>query len=157
MQRFMFFLAGLFLFSSSAVALDVSVTKDTKASPAQAWKEVGEFCAIESWHPAVAKCEISKDGDVTYRTLTLGDGAQIYEKLVSWDDDAMAYTYTIEKGPLPVKSYTSTVSVTEAGDGSTIEWKGNFEANGASDEEATKVISGIYDAGLGEITKRLSQ
>lgn len=153
MKRIPLFLIGLFAFAASAHALDVSVTKDTKASPAEAWKKVGEFCAISSWHPAVAKCELSKDGDETYRTLTLGDGGQIFEKLVSRDDDKMTYTYTIEKGPLPVKAYTSTISVTEAGDGSTIGWTGTFEAEGASDEDATKVVTGIYEAGLDELSK----
>ena len=157
MQRILLFLFGLFVFTSSASALDVVVKKDTKASAADAWKAVGDFCAIESWHEAVAKCEISKEGDVTYRTLTLGDGAQLLEKLVSWDDGKMSYTYTIEKGPLPVKAYESTLSVSEAGDGSTLEWKGTFEAEGASDEEATKLITGIYEGGLGEISNRLAK
>jgi len=85
------------------------------------------------------------------RSLTLPDGAELVEELVSRDDDAMAYTYRILEGPLPVANYESTISVSASGDGSTIGWSGTFDAEGASDAEATDVIGGIYDAGLASL------
>src|SRR4030042_1400575 len=64
------------------------------------------FCAIQKWHPAVAKCEESKEGDVTFRTLTLKDGGKIKEKLTGTED--VAYTYDIIESPLLLKNYSST-------------------------------------------------
>ena len=46
------------------------------------WAKVGGWCAIKEWHPAVAECEETKEGDDTFRTLTLKDGGKIKEKLV---------------------------------------------------------------------------
>ena len=59
--------AGLCLASAllrlPALALDAHVAKDTAGTAAAAWAAIGDFCGIASWHPAVAKCEISvKDG-----------------------------------------------------------------------------------------------
>ena len=34
-------------------------------------------------------------------------------------------------------------------------WQGNFEPKGASEEEATKVIAGIYEAGLDGIKEKV--
>ena len=45
-------------------------------------------------------------------------------------------------------NYTSTISVAADGAGSMTTWVGKYDAKGASDAEAKKVIDGIYDSGL---------
>jgi Polyketide cyclase / dehydrase and lipid transport len=52
-----------------------------------------------------------------------------------------------------VKNYKSTLSVKAAGEGSTLTWQGMFDANGASDADAIKTITGVYEAGAGELAK----
>ena len=149
--------AGLIMAASPAFALDVSKSVTTKAKPAAAWQTIGDFCAIADWHPAVEKCEESDANGTKRRTLTLaGGGGTLVEELVSRDDDKMAYTYKIVDGPLPVQNYQSTISVSPNGDGSTISWTGQFDAKGASDADAEKVIAGIYDAGLNSIAEKAS-
>ena len=66
-------LAALVLGSASASAITVKKRIEAPGLPPEVWAEVGAFCAIEKWHPAVAKCEESKEGDATFRTLTLKD------------------------------------------------------------------------------------
>ena len=64
-----------------------------------------------------------------------------------------SYTYEIVESPLPVQNYRSTISVSAEGSGTKVDWRGSFDAKGASDADAEGVISGIYKAGLDEIAK----
>ncbi|MER0237493.1 SRPBCC family protein [Fulvimarina sp. MAC8] len=148
-------LAGLVLLATPALALDVSKETDVNAAPSKVWSTVGDFCAIADWHPAVASCEESEAEGATRRTLSLEGGGSIVEELVSRDDEAMTYTYRIVESPLPVADYESTISVSGEGETSTLSWQGTFDAaEGASDEDATGAVSGIYDAGLASISEK---
>jgi Polyketide cyclase / dehydrase and lipid transport len=145
------------LSASAAIALEAKVSKPSAGSASAVWAAVGDFCGIASWHPAVAKCELSTKDGATYRTLTLKDGAQLFEKQVSFDAAAMSYSYTIEKGPLPVSNYTSTLKVTGDDKGAAIDWSGSFDANGKPDADAIKIISGIYDAGVDALVAKTAK
>ncbi len=88
------------------------------------------------------------------RTLTTAQGGVVVEHLDSRDDAARTYTYTIiTAGPLPVANYHSTLSVQPAGAGSSVVWTGKYDAKGASDDEAKKVIDGIYKTGADNLAK----
>jgi hypothetical protein len=138
--------AAAFLISiAPAFALDSSLTMTSSMSPEALWKKIGDFCGIANWHPAIEKCVMSADGK--QRTLSLKGGGTIVETLENFDDANHAYTYTIISGPLPVANYHSTISVSPDPKGSSLKWMGKYDAKGASDADAKKVIDGIYDAG----------
>jgi Polyketide cyclase / dehydrase and lipid transport len=141
------FVAGTaFLISvGSALAVESSLTMTSAMSPEALWKKIGDFCGIADWHPAIEKCVLSADGK--QRTLSLKGGGTIVERLENLDDANRAYTYTIVSGPLPVANYHSTISVSPDPKGSSLKWAGTYDAKGASDADAKKVIDGIYDAG----------
>ena len=140
--------------ATGAMALEAKVAKDSAASPEAAWAAVGDFCAIGTWHPVVEKCEISSQDGVTFRTLSLKGGGTILEKQINFDKAKMSYAYTIEESPLPVKNYKSTMRVLPKDKGSTIEWSGTFDAKDAPDADAVKVITGIYEAGVGALVAK---
>jgi hypothetical protein len=140
--------------TGSAYAITVKKRIEAPGLPPEVWAEVGAFCAIEKWHPAVAKCEESKEGDVTFRTLTLKDGGKIKEKLTGTED--VAYTYEIVESPLPVKNYKSKLwlEVDDEPDRTVIYWQSDFDpADGKTEEEAKKVITGILGDGVKGIKK----
>ncbi len=139
--------------TGSAYAITAKKRIEAPGLPPEVWAVVGEFCAIEKWHPAVAKCEESKEGDVTFRTLTLKDGGKIKEKLTG--TEATAYTYEIVESPLPVKNYKSKLwlELDDEPDRTVIYWQSDFDANGKSDEEAKKVVTGILADGVKGIKK----
>lgn len=146
---------ALLIGSGSAYAITVKKRTEAPGLPPEIWANAGEFCAIKDWHPVVAECEETKEGDVTFRTLTLKDGgAKIKEKLTAKDD--LSYTYEIVESPLPVKNYTSKLwlEVDDEPDRSVIYWQSDFDANGASDEEAEKTITGSLAAGVKGIKKQ---
>ncbi len=141
-------LAAALAFCPAAMALEVTKSVDVPEPPAAAWKAIGDFCGIANWHPAVAKCEPSTKDGATMRLLTLKDGAKILEKLLSFDDQAMAYSYSIiDAGPLPVANYKSTLSIEPHGSGSIISWTGKFDSKG-DDAKSIDAISGVYQDGL---------
>jgi hypothetical protein len=147
-------MATLLFSSVSASAITVTKKRDAPGEPADVWTLVGDFCAIKNWHPVVADCQTTKEGDVTYRTLTLKDGAKIKEKLT--DKDELSYSYEIVESPLPVKNYKATLSVEEdedSPDRSEVHWEATFDAQGASEEDAKKKIEGIFEDGVAGIKK----
>jgi hypothetical protein len=138
--------AGMVLMSTGAAfALDSSTAMTSSMSPDALWKKVGGFCGIGDWHPAIEKCVLSSDGKE--RTLSLKGGGTIVERQESVDNANHTYTYTILSGPLPVANYHSTISVSPDAKGSSIKWVGAYDAKGASDADAKKVIDGIYESG----------
>jgi hypothetical protein len=147
--------AALAMSSGSAQAIEVNKHIAAPGQVPVVWTIVSDFCSIQEWHPAVAKCEESKEGDETFRTLTLKDGGVIKEKLTGSDETS--YSYAIVESPLPVKNYSAKLWVEEDDrdpDRTVIHWDATFDANGASDEDATKVIRDIFQAGLKGIKQK---
>ena len=138
------------LSTSSAFALDSSVTMPSSMSADVLWKKVGDFCGIAKWHPAIEKCALSADGK--QRTLSLKGGGTIVEALENWDNANHSYKYTIVSGPLPVANYHSTIDVSNDPKGSAFNWKGTYDAHGATDADAKKTIDGVYEAGAKALT-----
>lgn len=143
--------------ASLAVGKKVEIEVDAKkmdAEKAALWKRFGGWCAIADWHPAIARCEESKEGDTPFRTLTLKDGAKIKEKLL--EQKANLYRYEIVESPLPVKNYTAQFAMTPDDDDEdeiNFAWSATFDANGKPDKEARGVIDGIFKDGLDNIRK----
>jgi len=145
--------ATLLVFAGSANAVTVKKRIEAPGLPAEIWAVVGAFCSIKDWHPAAADCVESKEGDVTFRTITLKDGGKLKEKLTG--TEATAYTYEIIESPLPVKNYKSKlwIEVDDEPDRSVIFWQSDFDANGASDDDAKKTITTILGDGVKGIKK----
>ena len=142
---------ALMMSGLAAHALESSAKASSKLSADAMWAKIGDFCGIGKWHPAVEKCELSADGKT--RTLSLKGGGTIVEALVKMDAAGRSYTYSIVNSPLPVANYSSTISVSADGAGSVLTWSGKYDAKGAPDADAMKVIQGIYDSGLAALTK----
>jgi len=147
------------LVGAGALASDLSVKKTLTlpGSPEATWSVIADYCGIEKWHPAIAKCQIAagtanRPGAV--RVLTLRDGgALVREELTNHDPKKRSYSYKILEGPLPIESYAATITVNPGtGGGSVVEWSSTFKgAPGADEAAARAVIEGIYDAGLASL------
>ena len=122
------------------------------------WAAIGNFQDM-SWHPAVEKTEGTGGNAVgATRKLTLKGGGVIEEKLVKYaDGKSFSYEITnVDVKVLPVSNYSSTISVSEEGGKSVVEWKGAFYRGYVnndpppelSDEAAVKAVTGVYKAGL---------
>lgn len=140
-------------------AAQAAEVKQEVTVPAPAWKlwtKIGPFCAIKDWHPAIAKCERTREKLTFFRTLTLKDGGKIKEKLT--DMSKGGYSYAIVDSPLPVKDYTATIKVAPSptdSKQSVITWTAKFEPKDKPEAEAKGVIEGIFKAGLDGIKAKV--
>lgn len=123
------------------------------------WKRFGGWCAIAEWHPAVKSCTENKEGDETFRTLTLQDGGIIKEKLLN--TSGVSYRYAIVESPLPVKNYEAQFSVVPDDDDEdevNVVWAATYDAaDGKDDKEARKTIDGIFKDGIANIEKMIGK
>ena len=137
--------------SVGATAGQMEKSVEVDAPAAKVWSMIGPFCSIKDWHPAIGEC--TEKGKV--RMLTTKDGkAHFTEKETASSKEKMMYTYMIEKSPLPVTGYKSTLQVMPAGEGkSTVKWTSTYTAAAGKEAMADEAIGGIYQAGLDNIQK----
>lgn len=125
--------------ASASIRIPVSADK--------VWALTGGFLSLNDWLPFIKQSESQEGGRV--RHLTTDDGAEITERLQTYDNAARTYSYSIDKGPFPIKDYLATLAIKEDGaDGSLVEWSGIFTPDGVSDAEVEALFKGIYDGGL---------
>jgi hypothetical protein len=138
------------------MALEVVRDVSVQAPADKVWSLVGGFGSLDAWHPAIASCEIEEIEGTTHRRLKAVDGDELLEKLLAHDDASMAYTYSIESSPLPVKGYVAEVRVAAEDGGARLTWSSRFLPDGVSDAEAQAVIAEIYEAGLTNVQAMLA-
>jgi hypothetical protein len=125
------------------------VRETVNASATAVWEILGNFAGIVVGGP-ITSIDVEGEGVGSVRTIGMG-GAKIIERLEAFDADKMSLRYAIinDDCPLPVSDYSATVDVTAVDDNTcTVEWVGTFEAKGASEEQASEIVRGIYAGGI---------
>jgi len=125
------------------------------AEPAEVWAAISDFCGIATWHPGFTSCVT--DGD--RRILTLLDGSQWIERQLERDEGTMRYSYTLERGSLPVSAdFRATLLVADRGDFTLVSWRAEFTpAPEMSAAVAAAVLDRIFVAGLDGLRRRLGE
>lgn len=142
----------------------VAETIAIAAPPETVWNRIKDFDALQSWHPAIESSETTAGNQTgSIRTLHLKGGGVIVEELTRYSATEHSFAYRMkDPGPVPVTNYSSIVSVNPAdGGGSVVEWRGAFyrgdpnnnPAPARNDEAAIAAITGVYQAGLGNLKK----
>jgi len=132
----------------------LSVKRSTvlNASADAVWALTRDFGGWDAWHPAIEACDLIEGSDNqpgAVRKLGLGGDATLVERLLSHSDADKRCTYVIVSGVLPVRRYESSFHVGSTADGKAeIIWTSTFDADGVSDEEAIKIIAGVYEGGF---------
>ncbi|MBN6775760.1 SRPBCC family protein [Pseudomonas granadensis] len=123
-----------------------SATIDIPASADQVWQLIGGFNTLPDWLPLITESTLTDGGRV--RSLKIADGGVVIERLQTFDNAAMTYSYSIEQAPFPATDYLATLKVEAQGQGARVTWSGRFTALGVSDEEVVALFNGIYQGGL---------
>lgn len=139
---------------------------EINAAPDKVWAMISEFCSIQDWHPGITSCASDKGSEIgAIRTIELKNGEKIKEKLFKLDAEKKRIQYAMEseKGRViegfPVATHGATITVSDNGGKSSVEWKGAFyrafpgqqpppELN---DEACSSAISRLYQDGLNSI------
>ena len=133
---------------------NVSMNTTIQASAAEVWKTLSDFNGLPKFVAAIVNSAMEGSGVGALRTLTLGDGGQIVEKLESLDEQAKSLSYSIVTSPLPLDNYLATVQVRDLGGNQCeVVWSSTFEPKGAPEAEAKKVVEGVYSLGFDGLKK----
>jgi hypothetical protein len=134
----------------------VKVSERIEASADAVWGLFRDFGGVDRYAVGLESCTLEGSGIGAVRTIRMGGGIQLQERLESLDDDARRLSYSIVgESPLPADHYLATVEVSEDGDGCQVEWSSTFEPRGVSVEKVAPLIEGIYRGGLAGIRKTL--
>ncbi len=135
--------------ATAKASLDLPVAAD------EVWNLIGGFGALPDWLPYIPKSELSEGGRI--RTLANPDGAEIIERLMSYDHIGRTYSYAILQAPFPVTDYLATLTVLETGErNSRVEWSGEFTPTSSTDAEVSALFRGIYENGLAALKDKVS-
>ena len=131
------------------------------APPQAVWAVVGDFNGSPRWLPLVERSEIvlgTNNQVGSIRLITRRNGTKVTERLLDRDPQSMRLAYTYVDGAVMASDYFPVLSVTDAGDGTSIvEWSAHFRRlayatdpppPGQDDQSLTNFYNGIYKAGL---------
>jgi Polyketide cyclase / dehydrase and lipid transport len=136
----------------------VEVSESIAAPAAKVWGLVRDFGGIAKWAgPMLQSVAVEGAGIGAVRRAGLPGGLSLAERLEALDDKGRSLSYAIvEKSPIPVKSYLSTMRVVETGPNACrLDWSSTFEPDGATEEQAQNMIRGVYTNGIAGIRKAL--
>ena len=126
------------------------MTSTVVSSPAgEVWALLRDFAAIGDWHPALPPALIeggAADRVGAARVFPLAGGHR--EVLVKLDDQdrAIAFSFADNAAGLPVRSYTSTITVRPVtlADHTYVEWSSRFDCDVADEDKAvTQIRDGV--------------
>lgn len=133
------------------------VTRRFNMSADDLWAMIGDFGNTGKWsgRPPEA-CIQEGEGIGALRTLTVEDGRVIVDRL-----DAQGqyfYSYSIVTSPLPVKSYSATMSVASLSNATCeFTWTGDIDPDGIDNEQATQFFENVYHMGIGLMERQIAQ
>ena len=123
------------------------------ASIDEVWKLVGDFGGLIE----AMGLPVTVEGEGVGATRSISMGAEpTVERLEELDAKAKKVVYTIQSSTLPVADYVSTMQLSDAGGGRTkLVWSSTFQPGAdASENDAVKVVTGIYQGGIGFLQGR---
>jgi hypothetical protein len=124
---------------------------DLSVSPDQVWALIGAFGG--TWHPLIAKIQVTGAGIGQLRTIETIDGKQIIERLEAIDHSQRLYRYAMISG-IPAADYTGMLDVKSKGAGSSVEWRVQYRADGQPDIIVKTVVSTLLKTGLESLKSR---
>ncbi len=133
----------------------VKVVETVNASADQVWELFRDFGGITRFSQGIDSCTVEGEGLGAVRTITMGGGLKLQERLEAFDDGGRTLSYAIiGDHPLPFDNYLSTIKVVAQGDACTVEWSSTYDPKGTEDQ-ASGLIQGIYKGGIAGIKKTL--
>jgi hypothetical protein len=134
--------------------IKVSMTTTIHDSADAVWKTISDFNGLGKYLSMIKSSTMDGSGVGAVRHVTLQDGTQLSERLVSFDEKARTLSYSIGDSPLPLKDYMSIMKVRDLGNNRCeLEWSSTFEPRGASEADAKNLIEGAYSLGFEGLRK----
>lgn len=132
-----------------------TVTIDTRVatSAEKLWDAMKQAHGALPWSSFLADAAKGHDQDRSL-SVDLPGGGKMVHRLEHVSDNERVYLYSITSSPLPVKDCVAKLRVVDNGDGtSTVEWSSNFTPEGVGEDQASKLVRSMFDAGLSNFKK----
>ena len=133
----------------------VFISSVIPAAADKVWAVVRDFNDMPNWHPLISRSTIEggrpSDSIGCIRTLTLTDGVQVREQLLSLSDFDYSFSYAILESGLDVNNYGAGLKLTPVTDGNHTfaDWTAEFETTPGSEQEmADQIGNGVFQAGF---------
>jgi carbon monoxide dehydrogenase subunit G len=121
-------------------------------SPEVAWAVVGNLAGVDTWIPGVTDVKI--EGNV--RICTFANGVVQHEEISDYSREMRSYHYSINGGPLPLKSNRGKWMVEADGTGSVVVWDAEIEVSDPQQEEQiTQMLGDAYQQVLQLLSERI--
>ena len=130
-----FLLGGILLSFSSFSNADferqvIKIEHEFNQSPDYVWKNIGGFCSIKYWQSVVQDCVVTEKEDGIYRLVTMQDSTVFVERLESYSQDDMEFSYSIKYGPVDLDDYLSSIKIVPLrGERSKLIWNVSYVSN----------------------------
>lgn len=137
------------------MAYDALVERKVAKPRARIFATLTDFGGVGRILPdAVKACECVGSGVGAVRTITLGDGGKVVERLeVAHDQTVFGYSI-IENNAIPVENYFAVVILTDTADGGTnVLYGSNWTAKGAPESDVRGSLEGLYNAIIDGVVK----
>lgn len=137
------------------MAYDALVEKEIPLPRAKVFANLMDFGGVKKLLPdAVTSCDCIGEGVGAERTIVLGDGGRIVERLEVAHDDALFAYSILENNALPVTNYFAAVTLSDTAKGTHVSWGSNWKPQGdANDDEVRAALEDLYTALIDGIAK----
>ena len=129
-----------------------------------AWDVLRDFNGHDQWHPVVADSAIERGYDSDrvgcVRRFHLVDGSELREKLLTFSDAEMAFSYCLLETPVPLLNYVAHVRLSPVTDGDRTfwHWESRFDTPPGREEELKQMVGeNIYQGGIDAIRALLEE
>jgi NADPH2:quinone reductase len=109
----------------------------------EVWAQISDFGNVHQALRGVDPARVEGTGLGQERIFPL-PGGDVVERLTWCDPAAFELSYTIVTAPLPLARYVATVRLTPDGERCQIEWQGNFDPDGQTEDEAIDWATRTY-------------
>lgn len=133
----------------------VEVERRFRASAEAVWGVIGDFWALDQWHPMVPNCH--KVDDLT-RMIKV-PGMNTVEILFPDECGERRHVYTVRNSPMPMNNYRGQVEVVEEEDGgSTVRYTGRFDPPPMVPAAVTSAMLGkFFKVGFAAVARKLGE
>jgi hypothetical protein len=126
------------------------------------WAVLRDFDGMPSWHPPIRTSAIERQRPSAavgcVRRLTLADGAEIREQLLTLSDLEMTYSYCMLDTPLPLFNYVAHARLLPVTDGNRTfwQWEAQFDARPQDETDMVRLIgTDIFETGFAAMKSHL--
>ena len=136
----------------------IQVSSVINAPVEHVWDYIRDFNGLPKWFPGVTDSHIEAGPAVNQvgcvRNFGLQGGPRIREQLIEFSDRDHRCNYKMIECPPPIQNYVATFQLSASdGDRTQIEFKSQFDAAPAQQEQMVGMLTGIYE-GAFELVKK---